>query len=124
MIITDHSLSRVFLRTLVHAMVIGLAGIMLACGAPRGSSSSSSSEPESTPTASFSIESVQVGIGFDEQVLVDDSPRSTQSARVVLAPEGGDDLFRGAVRAEDAAGNATQIQLEVTVEVGAELAVE
>ncbi len=72
------SLPRALFRSLVHAMAIGLAGISLGCGAPRDASSSS--EPEATPTERFSIESVHVGIGFDEQVLVDESARSTQSA--------------------------------------------
>jgi hypothetical protein len=100
---------RITQRLFCRAITLCLAGISLACGSANETSGTDSETPRT-----FSLESVEVGVGFDELVVVEGSADATETTEVVLVPAGSPGLFRGAVRAADSAGNTTELDLEVT----------
>lgn len=73
-----------------------------------------SDPPPPEPPRSFSAGSVDVGVSFDESVSIEGTTGTTSGARVALS-EGSSGTYGGTVRASDAAGNTTELDLEVIV---------
>jgi hypothetical protein len=93
--------------------MICLTAVGLACGSGDGSHSNASDTSDS-----FALESVELGIGFDEPVAVASTSESAELvdiAEVTLESVGDRSSFAGTLHVVDNAGNATELRLEVNV---------
>ena len=68
----------------------------------------------------FALEVVEMGIGFDEPVVLEGAASTVTSAtltlnRLAVEDEARDGAYDGEIRAADEAGNATDLHLNVSV---------
>lgn len=96
--------------------IVSCVGLALLCVITQGACAPEEEATQSMLTgssASFTIDSVEVGVGFDEPVQIDGAAQTSVSTSLPLSFEPEADAFAGFFVASDAAGNAAHIRIEV-----------